>query len=56
MARDVSRLTPELGVSTSWRGVLYGNGAFEKKKDKISSQGIILNKVVCDVNNHNCGN
>ena len=37
-------------------GVLYGNGAFEKKKDKISSQGIVLTKVVRDASNHNCGN
>ena len=38
------------------RGVLYGNGAFENKKDKISSQGKVLMKLVRNAVEGNDGN
>ena len=37
-------------------GVLYGNGTFENKKDKINSQGKILTKVMRNAGNCNGGN
>ena len=37
-------------------GVLYGNGTFENKKDKISSQGKVLTEVMRDAGNWNDDN